>query len=339
MTTASEVVPVHEEDVVELQVLPLRRGSSGAPVHDLQARLSALGHRAADPEGEFGAATEAALRDFQRARGLREDGVCARSTWLELVEAGYRLGDRLLYRRTPMLRGDDVADLQCRLSSFGFYSGAIDGIFGDGTATALKEFQRNAGLPADSILGPSTVSELDRLRSRGGDHDLVSSIREQLQRSSLAALRGTRVAVGEEGGFDAGAGALIRALSMAGAISFALHHPDGSKLAAQANAAQADVYIGLCLLPSSRGCRSIYYRGYRYTSSVSMSLASLIQRHLPCKLALDDDGVEGMALPVLRETRMPAVVLELGNPALVVQRTHELAAVVLAALTHWMASS
>ena len=337
MTTAPRVVPVHEEDVVELQVLPLRRGSSGAPVHDLQARLTALGYVAiTDAEGEFGPATEAALREFQKTRGLRADGVCARATWLELVEAGYRIGDRLLYRRTPMLRGDDVADLQCRLSSFGFYAGAIDGIFGDRTASALREFQRNAGLPVDSVLGPSTLAELSRLRSRGGD--LVSSVREELQRASLS-LRGARVAVGEEGGFDAGSVALIRALSAAGAISFALHHPDGSKLAAQANAAQANVYVGLSLLPESQACRTLYYRGFRYESLVSRSLAELLQPQLVGVLGLGDDGIEGMALPVLRETRMPAVVIELGNPAMVVQHTADLAGVVVSALTKWLSAS
>ena len=46
-----------------------------------------------------------------------------------------------------MQRGDDVADLQQRLSTLGFDTGRVDGIFGDRTSRALAEFQRNAGLP------------------------------------------------------------------------------------------------------------------------------------------------------------------------------------------------
>ena len=79
-------------------------------MRDLQRRLSALGHEsAADDPGRFAEATERAVRDFQEARGLRVDGVCGRHTWSALVEAGWALGDRLLYHRSPPLRGDDVA--------------------------------------------------------------------------------------------------------------------------------------------------------------------------------------------------------------------------------------
>ena len=52
-----------------------------------------------------------------------------------------------------MLRGDDVAELQQRLSAFGFDTGRVDGIFGDMTSAALGEFQRNAGVPVDGIAG------------------------------------------------------------------------------------------------------------------------------------------------------------------------------------------
>ena len=52
-----------------------------------------------------------------------------------------------------MLRGDDVAELQQRLCTLGFDTGRVDGIFGDATVRALGEFQRNAGLPVDGIVG------------------------------------------------------------------------------------------------------------------------------------------------------------------------------------------
>ena len=103
---------------------------------------------------QFGAGTEAAVRAFQEPRGLRVDGICGDETWASLVEAGYRLGDRLLYHRAPMLRGDDVAELQRLLGGLGFDAGRVDGIFGPDTAAALVEFQRNAGLPDRRHLRP-----------------------------------------------------------------------------------------------------------------------------------------------------------------------------------------
>ncbi len=97
---------------------------------------------------------------------LRVDGICGPETWAALVESGFRLGDRLLYLRRPMLRGDDVIELQRRLNVLGFDAGREDGIFGPATGRALTEFQRNVGLAADGIFGPDTAHELGRIGSR-----------------------------------------------------------------------------------------------------------------------------------------------------------------------------
>ncbi len=117
----------------------LRPGSHGEAVRDLQLRLGALGHETPHDEfGEFGPTTEQVVRGFQEARGLRVDGLCGPQTWAAVVESGYRLGDRLLYRRRPMLRGDDVAELQRRLNGLGFDAGREDGILGDDTGTPRR---------------------------------------------------------------------------------------------------------------------------------------------------------------------------------------------------------
>ncbi len=120
-------------------------GDRGDAVSDVQHRLTAILPGApVDADGIFGPATRAALEAFQRLRGLRVDGICGPQTWNTLVEAGFRMGDRFLFRRTPMLRGDDVAELQQRLCTLGFDTGRVDGIFGDATGRALGEFQRNS---------------------------------------------------------------------------------------------------------------------------------------------------------------------------------------------------
>src|SRR5580658_2879793 len=166
-----------------------------------------------DEPGSFGPGTRAAVEAFQYRRGLRVDGVCGRQTWSALVEAGRRLGDRFLYRRSPMLRGDDVAELQQRLSALGFDTGRVDGIFGDMTSSALGEFQRNAGLPVDGIAGASTVSELLRFGTRHDDTELVTSVRDRERlRQAPRTLGGRRVAIGEEGGLDATVAGLRRLL-------------------------------------------------------------------------------------------------------------------------------
>ena len=120
----------------------MRTGGQGEAVRDLQARLAAAGHDCTpDEPGVFGSATEEAVRAFQGKRGLRVDGLCGAQTWAALVEAGWRLGDRLLYQASPFLRGDDVAELQRRLGTLGFDAGRVDGIFGEGTQQALLDFE------------------------------------------------------------------------------------------------------------------------------------------------------------------------------------------------------
>jgi N-acetylmuramoyl-L-alanine amidase len=307
-------------------------------VADLQRRLRTLDVPVApDLEGAFGPGTRAAVEAFQHRRGLRVDGICGPQTWAALVEAGWRLGDRFLYHRSPMLRGDDVADLQRRLSALGFDTGRVDGIFGEQTASALAEFQRNTGLAVDAILGASTLRELRRVMPRHASAELVSAVRDrERMRRAPRTLLGRRIAVGEEGGLDALVAALRRRLAAEGAVVVPVLHPEGSVQAEQANQAGVEVYLGLRLDPERPRCGAAYYSGYQYESAGGRHLAELVQALGAAALGVAPEGARGMSLTVLRETRMPAVVLEVGPPALVVERATALADALLGALTAWV---
>jgi Putative peptidoglycan binding domain/Peptidase family M23 len=58
-------------------------------------------------------------------------------------------------------RGADVRRLQEVLGDLGISPGGVDGIFGPRTATAVKGFQIDTGLEADSVVGPATRTALD----------------------------------------------------------------------------------------------------------------------------------------------------------------------------------
>jgi chaperonin GroEL (HSP60 family) len=62
-----------------------------------------------------------------------------------------------------MMRGDDIATLQARLTEMGFNAGRVDGIFGPLTESAVKEFQKSVGATIDGKCGPATIIALLRL--------------------------------------------------------------------------------------------------------------------------------------------------------------------------------
>ena len=57
-------------------------------------------------------------------------------------------------------KGSEVKEVQRRLKQWGYYSGAVDGIFGAGTKKAVIAFQKKNGLTADGIVGKSTYKAL-----------------------------------------------------------------------------------------------------------------------------------------------------------------------------------
>jgi len=152
---------------------PIVQGDRGPAVEDVQKRLLALGFDLGPTgiDGVFFGATLAAVRQFQREHGLSEDGTVGDETWAALVDATFRLGDRLLYLRYPYLHGADVSLLQGALNVLGFACGRPDGIFGAFTERAVGEFQSNVGLPHDGISGPETVRAIERLRHVWQDKD------------------------------------------------------------------------------------------------------------------------------------------------------------------------
>ena len=148
-----------------------------------------------------------------------------------------------------MLRGDDVAELQQRLSALGFDTGRVDGIFGDLTSAALGEFQRNVGLPVDGIAGAVHRRRAPAVRHPPRRHragDLGAG-----PRAAPARRRAPWPAGGWPSARRAGStppvAALRRLLVSHGAVVTTHHHPDGSIQASEANAGGAEVYIGLRL--------------------------------------------------------------------------------------------
>jgi N-acetylmuramoyl-L-alanine amidase len=239
-----------------------------------------------------------------------------------------------------MLRGDDVAALQRHLGALGFDAGRIDGIFGPDTQRALEDFQLNAGLPVDGICGPSTLQTLRRISTRADADDVVTEVRERARlRDAPRTLKDRRIVIGEAGGLGALAESVRRALVRLGATPVTLHDPDESAQANRANAVGGDAYIGLRLDPDVDGCRIAYFLGHDgYRSEAGFRLAAVTEETICCLLKLPALGCRGMRIPILRETRMPAILVELGPAAVVVERGAAIGQALGSALSSWAAA-
>lgn len=317
----------------------IKPGQRSNAVRDIQRRLIALDYQVAagELEGRFGDSTLVAIRAFQERRGLVVDGLVGDETWRELVEASWRLGDRTLYLRAPPLRGDDVRALQERLGELGFDVGRIDGIFGPRTARALREFQTNYGIPADAIVGRSTLRALAGLPAVSGVTSAAAvREREELRRFGPG-IAGLHVVIdpghgGDDPGFvgpggtreDAVAFALTRrleaALTASGVAVYptreADRSPTDSQRASLANALGADLFLAIHVAGSSdasaRGAVTYYFGHDRFRSEAGARLAECIHAEMLAAGAADA-GVHAKQYAVLRETRMPAIQIEPGH--------------------------
>ena len=97
-------------------------------------------------------------------------------------------------------RGEEVRRIQQKLTSLGYFSSAIDGIYGTRTQSAVRSFQRDRGLAVDGIAGPKTLAALGLSSSSTGGGQYSSNDLYLLAKVIAAEARGEpytgQVAVG-----------------------------------------------------------------------------------------------------------------------------------------------
>ncbi len=290
-----------------------RRGDEGEPVRDIQGRLKALSFDSGgDAIGTYGPGTELAVRKFQESRGLPADGIVGPDTWRSLVAAGYSLGDRLLYHRVPMMRGDDVAELQRRLNSLGFDSGKVDGIFGPDTLNALLDFQANRRMPEDGMAGRAAADELN-LMARATQKPGRDSVREHQWIKALPHyVAGQRVYVDafcrdmaeRDAAWEAALtfGSIVQDLGAHVRMSRSADtEPTERVRALRANRFGADLVVSFAL-PYDGEAAVFYFASAHSSSHAGQIVAKAVAEELHLSTA-------GRAIPMLKNTRSPAIVI------------------------------
>lgn len=143
---------LYSDDVISLYY---KKGDKSDEIKTLQARLKELGYITFEPDGEYGNATYAAVKQFQTKNDLVVDGYMGYAT-KELL-----LSDNA--KKNIISKGDEgeaVTKLQNRLVKLGYIDKAT-GYYGTDTVTAVKNFQKLNGLDVDGTAGAKTLSKLN----------------------------------------------------------------------------------------------------------------------------------------------------------------------------------
>ncbi len=159
---------------------PMRVGDKSSDVKKLQKALKILGYYNSSIDGDYGKGTKSAVKAYQKDHRLSADGIAGKATVKSIfgsyssssaqssnssssanntVNSISEIGSAPSPTRKGS-KGKNVVKLQQALEYLGYYTGKIDGDYGDGTVAAVKRFQQKRGLKADGIAGKGTIGVL-----------------------------------------------------------------------------------------------------------------------------------------------------------------------------------
>ena len=132
---------------------------SSAVVRRVQQTLSQRGFKPGAADGQMHAATQQALRQFQKSENLEDTGRLNDRT---LAALGIEPESASSGAPRPAIAAPSpsVRDVQHRLNQLGYNAGSEDGVMGPATRTALMSFQRAEGLPATGRADRATIAAL-----------------------------------------------------------------------------------------------------------------------------------------------------------------------------------
>lgn len=130
-------------------------GNTYANVAAVQARLYTLGYYKSTVDGKWGSGTASAVKRFQSDNGLKADGIVGSGTAGKL-KVKLPVTGGISYGKTDF----NVAAVQARLKTYGYYTGTVDGMWGKGTLRAVLRYQSDRGMMVDGVVGSGTAGKL-----------------------------------------------------------------------------------------------------------------------------------------------------------------------------------
>ena len=173
----------------------MRIGDENSDVKKLQQALNILGYYDGKIDGIYGDGTTQAVTQYQKDEGLEADGYAGTSTVTSIfgscnktsmttqpepgsgASSSSGSSSSSSSSKYPTVSsiseigsapgtsregdsGSNVVKLQQALECLGYYDGAFDGVYGEGTVAAVKQFQKKRNMKDDGIAGTSTIRVL-----------------------------------------------------------------------------------------------------------------------------------------------------------------------------------
>ena len=291
----------------------------GEDIKSVQNKLNSLGYNAGTADGYYGNGTRTAVIKFQTDRGLDTDGDVGPTTWSALFNTSISGGNnysRILKVTSPLMYGEDVRAVQNKLNSLGYNAGTADGYYGEGTRTAVINFQTARGLDIDGEVGPNTWDTLFNTSSSGGN-GVTSNIRKVFIDPG-------------HGGTDPGASGnglyekevvlsiakKVRNILISKGFEVELSRSTDqyvslSDRAAQANAWDADLFVSIhCNSATSSSANGTECYTHPTANTSTKSLSKNMASALASKLGLTNRGHKEANFAVLRLSNMPSILIE-----------------------------
>ncbi len=168
-TTTTTIQPTTTTTMIPLKTIE--------NIKDAQVKLKSLYIYQGEIDGINGTYTKLAIKEFQKRAGLNIDGVLGPNTKSALEngeEAYLDIGGQETVDVSQYEITEETKDLQEKLKELNIYTGDIDGVFGFQTMISLEEFQKKAGLKVDGILGPKTITALEKGKDAFVKTEIVS---------------------------------------------------------------------------------------------------------------------------------------------------------------------
>ncbi|GAF64988.1 N-acetylmuramoyl-L-alanine amidase [Bacillus sp. TS-2] len=285
-------------------------------VIQLKKDLASLGYLVSNnPTSHFGPQTERQVRDFQRHHNLTVNGIANTTTLNKLKNIVSGKENPHLLRLN--VYHSSVIKLKNDLAKAGFpVSNNPTDYFGPTTERKVKDFQRSQGLTADGIAGPATLTRLAQVIS-------TPPVNRALTGKTIVVDPG-------HGGTDPGAvanGLLEKEIVLDVSLRLKKHlEAAGAKVimtrstdvflrledrARIANTSNADAFISVHANAGGGTGIETFWNSTN-TSSKSQTLATNLQREMIRATNMRDRGVKTGNFHVIRETRIPSALVEVG---------------------------